>query len=78
MCLDEVSAHLSTTERSVLESVIARRLEGVTTVRLTHDRSCLSTLDYIGLLSTGCMQFGPADEMLMHLMCASGLELIDT
>jgi ABC-type multidrug transport system fused ATPase/permease subunit len=78
MCLDEVGAHLSAKEQSVLESVVSRRLKGVTTLRLTHDRSCLSTLDYIGILSTGFLQFGPAEEMLMHLMHASDLELTDS
>ena len=36
MCLDEVSAHLSAAEQVALEGVIARRLKGVTTVRVTH------------------------------------------
>lgn len=77
MCLDEVSAHLSATEQSVLEAVIARRLKGVTTVRVTHDRGCLQNCHYIGILSTGVMQFGPAEDMLIHLMRASNLELTD-
>lgn len=76
MCLDEVSAHLSTAEQAVLESVIARRLKGVTTVRVTHDRGCLQSCHYIGILSTGVMHFGPVEDMRAQLMRSSDLELI--
>lgn len=76
MCLDEVSAHLSATGRAMLEAVIARKLRGLTTVRVTHDRSCLDDCDYIGVLSTGVMCFGPTEEMLKSMAQCTDLELI--
>lgn len=65
VCLDEVSAHLSVAESSLIESVISARLRNVTCVRISHDVETLMTCNTVGILQCG---------QLVELGCPSELQ----
>jgi len=74
VCLDEVSAHLSVAESSLIESVISARLRNITCVRISHDVDTLMTCNTVGILQCGqLIELGCPSELQNELLHTLGV-----
>lgn len=69
VCLDEVSAHLSMAESSMIESVVSERLRNITCVRISHDVNTLMACNTVGVLECGkLVELGRPSELTSVLL----------
>jgi len=75
--LDEPNANLDQEGEQALLSTLSRaRIQGITTITVTHSMSVLSTADKIVLLNQGMVtQFGPAKEILYQLQSPANQQM---
>lgn len=69
LCLDELCAHLSDAESTIIETVVSERLKNRTCVRISHDVEILMACDTVGILECGqLVDVGPPNDLRSLLL----------